>query len=109
MLALIKLLFVISVYTITLLVQFETDDINTENSLLAETGIVSNLEMPNSKARISSENGDANVFRSPVTLPVTKANTQFCTVDVVFVGNHLRTSDVKFVFMHWVMFVMSSL
>ena len=108
MLALIKLLFVTSVYEITLLVQFETDDINAENSLLTEAGILSNLETPNSNVRISSENGDANVFRSPVTLPLTKANTQFCIVDVAFVGKLSKTSDVRFVLMHWLIFVISS-
>ena len=52
MLALIKLLFVISVYEITLLVQFVMDDINIENSLLTDAGMLSKLERPNSKARI---------------------------------------------------------
>jgi hypothetical protein len=40
---------------------------------------------------------------------LTNVNTQFCAEDVAFVGNLPKTSDVKFVFMHWMMFVMSSL
>ena len=58
----IKPLFVISAYEMTLLAQFEIDDINSENSQLAEAGIQSKLEKPNSEARISSENGDKVMF-----------------------------------------------
>lgn len=90
-------------------VQFGMDDINTENSLLADAGMLSKYEKPNSEARISTENGAANVFKSPLTLPLTNANTQFCAVDVEFVGNFARTSDVKFVFIHWLMFVIFTL
>lgn len=89
--------------------QFVIEDINTENSLLTDAGMLSKLGTPNSEERICSENGDANVFRSPFTLPLTNVNTQFCAVDVAFVGNLPKTSDVKFVFMHWMMCVMSSL
>ena len=92
----------------TLHVQFEIDDINTENSLLTDAGMLSKSETRNSETRISSENGDANVLKSPLTHPLTKDNTQFCTVDVGFVGNVAKTSAVKFVFMHWLMFVMPS-
>ena len=89
--------------------QFVIEDINTENSLLTDAGMLSKLGTPNSETRICSENGDANVFRSPLTLPLTNVNTQFCAVDVAFVGNHPKTSDVKLVFIHWMMFVMFSL
>lgn len=92
----------------TLHVQFEMDDINTENSLLTDVGMLSKLEMPNSETRISSEKGCANILKSPLTLPLTKVNTQFCAVDVAFVGNRPKTSDVKLVFIHWMMFVIPS-
>ena len=92
----------------TLLVQFEIDDINAENSLLTDAGMLSKLGMPNSEERICSENGAANVLKSPLTLPLTKASTQFCAVDVEFVGKVAKTSDVRFVFMHWLMFVIPS-
>ena len=92
----------------TLHVQFEMEDINAENLLLTDAGILSKLEKPNSEMRISSEKGDANVLRSPFTPPLTNANTQFCTDNVEFVGNVAKASDVKFVFMHWLMFVMPS-
>ena len=92
-----------------MLVQFEIDDINTANSLLTDPGMLSKLVTPNSKERICPENGAANVFKSPFTLPLTNVNTQFCAVAVAFVGNCIRTSDVKFVFIHWIMLVMLSL
>lgn len=92
----------------TLLVQFKIDDINAENSLLTKAGTLSKLETPNSIERICSENGAANVFKSPFTLPLTNVNTQFCAVAVAFVGNCIRTSEVKFVFKHCIMFVIPS-
>ena len=64
--------------------------------------------MPNSENRILGEKGDANILRSPFTLPLTNVSTQFCTVDVASLGNRHKTSAVKFVFRHWLMFVITS-
>ena len=89
-------------------IQSQIDDINAENSSLADAGMLSIFEIPNSEMRISSEKGAANVLKSPFTLPLMKASTQFCTEDVGFAGNLSNISDVKFAFMHWLIFVILS-
>jgi hypothetical protein len=96
----------VSLYEMTLQIQFEIDDIKTANSLLTDTGMLSMPEKPNSETHIASENGVANVLKSPLTLPLTKVNTQLCAEDVAFVGNIAKTSVVKFLFIHWLMLVM---
>lgn len=77
MLTLATPLLVVSLYDTTLLVQLVTDVINAENSFLSNTGMLFKSEMPNSEERISGENGDTNIPKSPLTLPLTKVSTQF--------------------------------
>lgn len=84
MAALIVLLFVISAYEITLLVQFEIEDINAANSSLVEAGMLSRSETPNSETRVSSTSIES-IFTMISIVPV-----------VVIVGDDFPSRGIVF-------------